>query len=216
MTFGAEDGRKTPVLPKIVPLFDYFVRDTCVCLGPDGTYYLTGTTGHPTWWQKNEDIRIWKSRDLKKWEPIGPVWTFEKNTTWQKGKKDDQGNAARAIWAPEIHYFKDTFWIPYSVNYGGTGILKSTTGKAEGPYVDIKPDGPLTGQIDASLFIDDGKAYFVWQNGMIALLKDDMSGLGRRAAAPQAGQRRSSRIRRSIYRQDRRSVSIGLRRIQQA
>jgi xylan 1,4-beta-xylosidase len=168
-----------PKLPKLEPLFDYPVRDTCVCLGPDGTYYLTGTTGHPTWWQTNDGgIRLWKSKDLKKWVPLGPVWAFEKNATWQKEKKDDKGNPLHALWAPEIHYFKNTFWLTYCINYGGTGVLRSTTGKAEGPYVDIKPDGPLTDRIDASLFCDDdGKAYFVWQNGMIARLKDDMSGL---------------------------------------
>jgi xylan 1,4-beta-xylosidase len=175
---GAAEDRKAPELPKLEPLFDYFVRDTCVCLGPGGTYYLTGTTGHPTWWQTNDEIRVWKSTDLKNWEPIGPVWSFTKNATWQKESKDEKGNVLRALWAPEIHYFKDTFWIAYCVNYGGTGILKSTSGKAEGPYVDVKSDGPLTTEIDASLFVDDdGKAYFVWQNGKIARLKDDMSGL---------------------------------------
>jgi beta-xylosidase len=181
----AEDAPSTssePKLPKLAPLFDYPVRDTCVCLGPDDTYYLTGTTGHPTWWQTNDGgIRLWKSKDLKKWEPLGPVWTFEKNATWQKKEeKDEKGNPLRALWAPEVHYFKNTFWITYCINYshGGTGVLKSTSGKVEGPYVDIKPDGPLTDRIDASLYCDDdGKAYFVWQNGMIARLKDDMSGL---------------------------------------
>ena len=160
-------------LPDIKPLFDFPVRDTCICLGPDKTYYLTGTTGHPTWWETNEGIRVWKSKDLKTWEPLGLVWSFEKNATWQKGK-----GKQRAIWAPEIHYFKGTFWLAYCVNYGGTGILHSKTGKADGPYEDMKPDGPLTSEIDASLFDDDdGKVYFVWQNGKIARLKDDMTGL---------------------------------------
>jgi lysophospholipase L1-like esterase len=160
-------------LPDIKPLFDYPVRDTCICLGPDNTYYLTGTTGHPTWWETNDGIRVWKSKDLKTWEPLGLVWSFEKNATWQKGN-----GKQRAIWAPEIHYLKNTFWLAYSVNYGGTGLLRSKTGKAEGPYEDIKTDGPLTDGIDASLFADDdGKVYFVWQNGTIARLKDDMSGL---------------------------------------
>ena len=118
-------------------------------------------------------MRIWKSKDLKAWEPLGLVWSFEKDTTWQKSKA-----GKRAIWAPELHYFKNNFWIAYCVNYRGTGILRSKTGKPEGPYEDIKPDGPLTGEIDASLFVDDdGKVYFVWQNGKIARMKDDMSGL---------------------------------------
>jgi len=41
--------RATPVpkLPAIQPLFDFPLRDTCICL-VDGVYYLTGTTGYPT------------------------------------------------------------------------------------------------------------------------------------------------------------------------
>jgi hypothetical protein len=162
-----------PGINRLKPLFDFPVRDTSVCLGPDKTYYLIGTTGAPTWWKTNEGIRMWTSKDLKTWEPLGLVWSFEKDMTWQKKRGENQ-----AIWAPEIHYFNKTFWIAYCVNYQGTGILKSSTGKPEGPYVDIKPDGPLTGEIDASLFHDDdGKVYFVYQNGKIARLKDDMSGL---------------------------------------
>jgi beta-xylosidase len=164
----------------LAPLFDYPVRDTCVCLGPDGTYYLTGTTGHPTWWNVNEGIRIWKSKDLKKWDALGLVWSIEKDSTWQKVKidKDGKKTADSAIWAPELHYLKGTYWLTYSMNYGGTGILKSTTGKPEGPYADIKKDGPLTGDIDASLFADDdGSVYFVWQDGKVAKMKEDMSGL---------------------------------------
>ena len=166
-----------PGINRLKPLFDFPVRDTSICVGPDETYYLAGTTGAPTWWKTNEGIRMWKSRDLKTWEPLGLVWSFEKDMTWQKKRGENQ-----AIWAPEIHYFNKTFWIAYCVNYRGTGILKSSTGKPEGPYVDIKPDGPLTGEIDASLFRDDdGKVYFVYQNGKIARLKDDMSGLAEKS-----------------------------------
>ncbi len=162
-----------PGVSRLQPLFDYPLRDTCICLGPDDTYYLSGTTGHPTWWKTNPGIRLWKSKDLRAWEPLGLVWSFEKDVTWQKKQGDNQ-----AIWAPEIHYFNGTFWIAYCVNYGGTGILKSSTGRAEGPYVDVKPDGPLTGEIDASLFRDDdGTIYFVYQNGKIAPMKEDMNGL---------------------------------------
>ncbi len=177
---SAAEAADLPKMPVIKPLFDYPVRDTAVCPGPDGMYYLIGTTGHPTWWNTNEGVRMWKSKDLKTWDAIGLVWSYEKNATWQKVKTDKDGRktADSAIWAPELHYFKGTYWIAYCVNYGGTGILKSETGKPEGPYVDIKKDGPLTGEIDASLFVeDDGSVYFVWQNGKIAKMKDDMSGL---------------------------------------
>ena len=176
----AEELVQRPPMPVLKPLFDYPVRDTCVCVGPDKIYYLIGTTGHPTWWNVNEGIRMWRSKDLKTWDAMGLVWSYEKNATWQKVKTGPDGKkiADSAIWAPELHYFKGTCWIAYCVNYGGTGILKSTSGKPEGPYVDVKNDGPLTGDIDASLFDDDdGAVYFVWQNGKIAKMKDDMSGL---------------------------------------
>ena len=157
-------------------LFDYPVRDTSICLGPAGDYYLTGTTGYPEWWKTNDGIRVWKSNNLTNWTPLGLVWSFAKNATWQKEVKNNR----RAIWAPEIIYLKDTFWIAYCINWpdGGTGLLKSASGKAEGPYLDVKPDEPLTSQIDPSLFQDDnGTVYSVWQNGFIARMKDDMSGL---------------------------------------
>jgi len=161
-----------PGVNRLKPIIDEPMRDTCVCVGPDA-YYLIGTTGHPNWWKTNEGIKIWKSKDLVTWEPMGLVWSFAKDMTWQKKQGDMQ-----AIWAPEMHYINGTFWIPYCVNYCGTGILKSTSGKPEGPYVDIKKDGPLTGEIDASLFQDDdGKVYFVYNNGKIARLKEDMTGL---------------------------------------
>jgi beta-xylosidase len=167
---AATDG---PVLPPIKPLFDYPVRDTSICIGGDGNYYLTGTTGHPTWWKTNEGIRVWKSADLKHWEPLGLVWKIDQGT-WQKEMHGDR----RSLWAPDIHYINGTYWLTFSMNFGGTGLLKSTSGKAEGPYVDVHPDAPMTPNIDASLFQDDdGKVYFVWQNGRIARMNQEMTDL---------------------------------------
>jgi xylan 1,4-beta-xylosidase len=160
-------------LPPMKPLFDIPLRDTSVCVGGDGMYYITGTTGHPTWWQTNDGIRVWKSADLKTWKPLGFVWKIDQGT-WQKVKHGSD----RALWAPEIHYIKGTYWLTFCMNFGGTGLLKSTSGKAEGPYVDVHPQGPLTGEIDAALFADDdGKVYFVFQNGKIARLNDAMTEL---------------------------------------
>ena len=69
--------------------------------------------------------------------------------------------------------------MPYAMNYDGIGVLKSTSGKPEGPYADIKSDGPLVPEsIDASLFEDtDGSVYLLWNGYMIARMKPDMSGL---------------------------------------
>jgi len=169
----AEELLESMELPPIRPLFDYPLRDTSICVGGDGLYYLTGTTGYPTWWKTNEGVRVWRSRDLKTWEPLGLVWSIE-DGTWQKKFHGDR----RALWAPEIHYLKGTFWLTHSMNFGGCGLLKSISGKAKGPYEDVHPRGPITGNIDASLFEDDdGKVYFVWQNGRIARMNEAMTGL---------------------------------------
>lgn len=109
----------------------------------------------------------------------------------------DQLKARRGAWANEIHWAPklNTFVIAGSMNHnvgnavagkkplghkmkGATFLLKSISGKAEGPYMDIQPDRPLTPRIDASFFVDDdGTMYFVYQDGQVARLKDDLSGL---------------------------------------
>jgi beta-xylosidase len=157
------------------PIVDAFFRDTSVCRVGD-TYYLTGTTGN---WGK-EGVRIYKSSDLTRWEDLGLVWAPEKDATWQlKGRTREKF----CMWAPEIHFLKGTFWIPYCSSYtddssNGTGLLKSTSGKVEGPYVDVSPGGRLTEGLDASLFEDDdGTVYFLHGGASIARMKDDMSGL---------------------------------------
>ena len=168
-----------PILQPGKTVMDTWMRDPFVCVGPDGNYYLTGTSKDEDFFRKNEGIRIWKSADLKKWEPLGLVWSFAKDMTWQAPVPDPKsGKPRQAIWAPELHYIKGAWYIPYCKNYGGTGILRSKTAKVEGPYEDIKKDGPLTDRIDTSLFVDDDSVvYFIYQDAQIARMKDDMSGL---------------------------------------
>ena len=161
-------------------LFDVPLRDPSICLGPDHTYYLTGTS--PPFWDDNQDsgIRIWKSKDLVTWESLGTVWRCGKSPWHEKYRQ-----AKKPLWAPEIHYLKKTFWLTYSMpgwdgtaKTSGSGLLKSTTGKPEGPYIDMQPGERLGDEIDASLFEDDdGQVYFLWHSGKIARMKSDMSGL---------------------------------------
>jgi len=163
---------------------DYPVRDTCVTYAPApvDAYFLTGTTGAPTWWSTNTGIQVWTSQDMATWTPVGTrsadnqtyVWTFKDDRTWQ-----NVSAGAPALWAPELHYLKGTFWIPYCVSGSvtGTGLLRSTSGRAEGPYVDVKTSGPITSAIDASLFQDpvSGDVYFLHQNGLVSMMNADMT-----------------------------------------
>ncbi|MCH8219675.1 MAG: family 43 glycosylhydrolase [Planctomycetes bacterium] len=192
------------------PCIDIPLRDVSVCRGHDGWYYLTGTTGYPDWEIRNEGIWVWRSRDLKDWERIGKVWDVVQDGTWQKQEKSlGNGKTGRAVWAPEIRYFRETYWISYAMNWGGTGLLMSTTGKIAGPYEDmgqITPDG-----FDASLFVDDdGKAYWVYQDGRIARMTEDLKGLAEkpRAMLPAAFEARD-RKDVNATRADRRVGSYG-------
>ena len=167
-----------PPIPPVKPLLDTGLRDTAITRAPDGAYYLTGTAG-PNFMTDNEGIPLWRSTDLVHWENLGFVWSIERDGTWQKRWTEKNGLRRRAVWAPEIHFIKDTFYIAYCITGLGTGILKSTTGRPEGPYVSAQtPDAPLTSGIDASLFVDDdGSVYFLFGSGYLARLRDDLSGL---------------------------------------
>ncbi len=171
-------GAASSPLPGLRKLMDTPLRDPSLCRGPDGTWYLTGTV--EPFWAYNEGIKVWRSTDLTNWTGLGFVWRYG-SSPWHKKYLD----ARKPLWAPEIHFLKGTFWLTYSIpgwdgtgKTSGSGLLKSTTGKPEGPYVDMHPDDRLGDEIDASLFEDaDGKVYFLWHCGKIAPLKTDMTGL---------------------------------------
>lgn len=166
-----------PPLP-LRKLLDTPMRDPSICQAPDGTWYLTGTS--EPFWNYNEGIRVWRSPDLTNWTALGMVWRYGESP-WHKKYRE----ANKPLWAPEIHHLKGTFWLTYSLpgwdgtgKTSGCGLLKSTSGKAEGPYVDMHPAERLGDEIDASLFQDDdGAVYFLWHSGKIARLTADLSGL---------------------------------------
>jgi xylan 1,4-beta-xylosidase len=170
------------ILPPIKPLYDLHIRDTVIILGGDGNYYMTGSTGDDIW-AFNDGVELWRSPDLKKWEYLGLVWDVHKDGTWEKEPRDLHGKPTVTVWAPEIHYLKklNTYVICLSMAPGGISLLKSTTGKPEGPYANTVPGGkPLRpGGIDATIFEDDdGKVYFTYgSGGKISLLKNDLSGI---------------------------------------
>ena len=171
---------KAGLIPNLKPLIpDTQLRDTVVRLGGDGNYYLTGSSGADIW-NFNDGVELWRSPDLKKWDYLGEVWTFDKDGTWEKTWRWHH-KPVRALWAPEIIYIKSltNYFITLSMPPGNRGILKSTTGKPEGPYVNaLANDGFLKGGIDATLFEDDdGQVYFLsGGGGSITRMKRDMSG----------------------------------------
>ncbi len=166
------------LLPPIKPLLELHLRDAVICLGGDGNYYLTGSSGDNIW-AYAEGVELWKSPDLKTWTYLGLVWSIEKEGIWEKQWQDLHGKPARALWAPEIHYIKGNYFICFSMPPSGISILKSSSGRPEGPYVHATTivDKPFVNGIDPTLFQDDdGKVYFTYSGGnRIALMKDDLS-----------------------------------------
>ena len=169
---------KNGLLPPIKPIWDLHLRDTIVILGGDGHYYMTGSSGDNIW-DRNDGVELWRSADLQKWDYLGLVWSIEKDGTWEKRWRLLHNRPTRNVWAPEIHFVKNNYFLCLSMAPGSVAVYKSKTGKPEGPYITaLAEDKPLVGGIDATLFQDDdGKVYFSnGGGGTIHLMKDDMSG----------------------------------------
>jgi hypothetical protein len=178
---------KAGLIPPIKPIWDVHMRDTVITVGGDGNYYMTGSTGNNIW-NYNDGIEIYRSKDLRTWSYLGLVWSIEKDGGWEKTWRNHHDHPTRAIWAPELHYLKGNYYICLSMPPGGISILKSATGRPEGPYIHATdPNKPLLGGIgpipdsfliDPTLFEDDdGKVYFTQGPAReIARMKDDMSG----------------------------------------
>ena len=169
-------------LPRgLKPILDVWMRDPCVCLGPDGVYYLVGTGTTADW--KCDGIPLYRSPDLEKWEFVKIVVHRDQfQGTWVLNNRVAKDVP---IWAPELHFIKGTYWLTFCTGWAreggqaGTGLLKSTTGKVEGPYELVNEEGPITpGHLDATLFQDDdGTVYFLSGGLTMARMKDDLSGL---------------------------------------
>lgn len=199
---AAPVGDPSLTVPAVVkPILDVWMRDTYVTYGPDGFYYLTGTTATPGrvfpgqvhCWDYNDGLYLWRSRDLKTWEALGSIWSFDKDAAaWQKKGKpvkpgakslngDPLDSIYRAVWAPELHYMKSQKkWLLIACLNGGNGsfVLESVSGKPEGPYKNIKGNQSkaIFDNIDLSIFEDtDGEAYLVGHNHYIAKMKKDLS-----------------------------------------
>lgn len=195
-------NRELTVPASVVPILDVWMRDAFIMFGPDGHYYMTGTTatpgrvfpnGNAHCWDYNDGIYLWKSQDMKHWVPLGLVWSFDKDAAdWQKnGKpvkpgamsvnKDPLDSFYRAVWAPELHYVKSKKkWLLIAClnDNGGSFVMESVSGKPEGPYRNIPGNAnkAIFPRIDLSLFEDDnGDVYLIGHNHFIAKMNKDLT-----------------------------------------
>jgi len=129
-------------------------------------YYLVNST-----FQWFPGIAVSHSRDLVNWQPVGHVLT-----------RDSQLNLSpvadsAGIWAPDISFCDDRFWVSYTLQTPEAGLNCIVhSDKPEGPYSD--PCVLNDSNIDPSVFSDDdGKRYFVTSRGHVQEMDADGSRL---------------------------------------
>ncbi|MEZ5367374.1 MAG: family 43 glycosylhydrolase [Bryobacterales bacterium] len=171
-----------------------WIRDPYIVIGPDGLYYLTGTTPLPGDPREASDpyniglkessivgwkMQAWRSPDLIEWESLGTPFTLEdgvwKDLEPEKFAQTDQSQWR--LWAPELHFLDGRWAIvhtsPSPVRSSNLALTKGA--KLEGPF-----DHPMGKGIghrhDPSLFQDDdGTVWMIWGATEIAPLAKDFS-----------------------------------------
>jgi hypothetical protein len=157
-----------PVTPAIP------IRDPSVTRGPDGQFYLVGTTGRNR--EAAGELALWRSPDLRNWT--------ETRLNFDRGGLGRSFRNSVALWAPELRWVeKDrTFYLTFSMmerDVGGkTWLYRSTTGRAEGPYRNVARAHLVEG-IDGYVFEDGDGLYLLWGGGKLGRLNAARDGFDR-------------------------------------
>ena len=181
---------------------DGWMRDPYIVLGPDGVYYLTGTTPLPGDPREVTDkyntglgpqsivgykMQAWKSPDLIHWESLGTPFSL-KDGIWFQARLErfDQVDPARwRLWAPELHLIDGRWVIVHTSPAPVKGANLSVTAEEQlqGPF--SNPMGAAIGRRhDPSLFADDdGSLWLIWGATQIAPLKPDLTALAGQATS---------------------------------
>jgi len=119
------------------------------------TYYLTGTT------DSGRGFRMWTSRNLVDWTPVGFVY-----------EKTDQTWGTGSFWAPELFQYRGRYYLIYSASRKGDDgegpgfrVCLAVADEPTGPYRDLHapfadPGDPC---IDGHVFVDeDGTPYLYY------------------------------------------------------
>lgn len=177
-----------------------WIRDPYIILGPDGYFYLTGTTPNPDDPRETSDpyntglgdesivgwkAKIWRSRDLAKWESLGTPFTLKDGIWFEAQREAFSGTPENEwrLWAPELHWLGDRWALvqtsPSPVK--GANLSLSSGTSLSGGSDAIAWTNPMGTDInkkhDPSLFQDDdGSWWMIWGATTIAKLKPDFSG----------------------------------------
>ena len=180
---------------KALYIMEGWIRDPYIIKGPDGYFYLTGTTPNPNEPREQSDpyntglgneslvgwkAQIWRSKNLIKWEYLETPFTL-KDGIWFKDQPNRFAEVDQSqwrLWAPELHWLGNRWALihtsPSPVN--GANLVLSSSSEITGPW-----ESPMGTSIkrkhDPSLFKDDdGTWWMIWGATEIAPLKPDFSG----------------------------------------
>ncbi|MBK1879312.1 family 43 glycosylhydrolase [Pelagicoccus mobilis] len=190
-----------------INVLDIWIRDPYITFGPDGDYYLTGTTADrndPRWPEDRYNsgldyskitgtttpaivgtrVRVWKSENLLDWAEQDIEFTL-RDGYWAEAAPEVFSAVPEdkwRLWAPEVHYLNDQ-WIvvhtsPLPVR-AGANLAIPTGPDFQGPFAHPMKEN-MKGRHDPSLFQDDdGTIYLLWGNTWIAPLKPDFTGFAK-------------------------------------
>lgn len=176
-----------------------WIRDPYIVPGPDGDYYLTGTTPLPDDPRSQSQpyntglgqesivgwkLQVWRSKDLIEWESLETPFDL-KDGIWFETKPDrfDTVDSTQwRLWAPELHWTGSQWAMVHTSPspVAGANLSLTTGAQIKRPW--SNPMGPDVGKRhDPSLFKDDdGTWWMIWGATSVAPLKPDFSAFSAR------------------------------------
>ncbi|PYZ97526.1 arabinan endo-1,5-alpha-L-arabinosidase [Alteribacter lacisalsi] len=142
------------------PVFEPVIADPSVIRGEDGYFYAYGTEDNWGDGMGSRVVPIVRSQNLTDWDYVGEA--FQTKPDW----KEDGG-----IWAPDIVYFNDQYYLYYSQSTWGDPNPAIGVAVADDPAGPFDDQGKLfdseeigvPNSIDPQLFIkEDGTPYLFW------------------------------------------------------
>lgn len=131
---------------------DIVMRDPFV-LPFEGKYYLFGTRSFTCWENHATGVDVYVSEDLENWsEPIEVL------------HKSEDFWADKCYWAPEVHVYKNKFYMFITLSKSGTDILGTSIFVANHPLGPYKPHGKKIRTPEAWRSLDG--TFYQDQNGV--------------------------------------------------
>ncbi|WP_409295773.1 family 43 glycosylhydrolase [Peribacillus sp. SCS-26] len=142
------------------PVFEPVIADPSIIKGKDGYYYAYGTEDN---WGDGKGPRyvpVIRSKNLVKWDYAGEAFEAVDKPNWKEG----------GIWAPDISYYKDQYYLYYSMSTWGDqdpGVGVAVSSKPEGPFTDKgevlrSQKIGVENSIDPAFYNDNGTPYLFW------------------------------------------------------